>query len=96
MHVASIGMSLLKNGQAQAIVIVHDSNGNPVPGATVTGSWSGLATGTASVVTSSSGTADFRSARVRGSGTVTFTVTGVTLSGYVYQAGSITSGSITR
>jgi PKD repeat protein len=100
MSVTNIAMSLrtFKNGQADALasVTVKDSNGNLVPGAAVTGLWSGLTTGTSSVVTGSNGTADFRSARTRSSGTFTFTVTGVTLSGYAYQPGSTTSGSITR
>ena len=65
-----------------------DSNGNQVPGAAVNGTWSGLTTGTTSVVTGSNGTAEFRSARTKASsGWFTFTVNGVTLSGYTYTTG---------
>ncbi|UCG97097.1 MAG: hypothetical protein JSW31_16190, partial [Burkholderiales bacterium] len=71
-----------------------------VSGATVSGTWSGADSGTGSVLTNSSGQADFRSARVRAtSGSVfTFTVTGISLSGYTYDpARNVeTSDSITR
>jgi PKD repeat protein len=102
MRVADIAMSLkvLKNGQgrATAVVSVRDSNGNPVPGATVTGSWSGIVAGSGSVLSGSSGTASFTSPQTRASGTFVFTVTGVTLSGYAYNASlnTETSDSITR
>ncbi len=102
--VADIAMSLRRfaSGRADALasVTVRDSNGNVVPGAAVTGTWSGVVGGNASLLTNSSGKADFRSARVRAStGSVfTFTVTGITLSGYTYDAtrNVETSDSITR
>ena len=104
MYVASIAMSLrtFKNGQADALasVTVRDNNGNVVPGATVIGSWTGAVSGNASQLTNSSGKADFRSARVKAAtGSVfTFTVTGLTLSGYSYDAARNveTSDSIAR
>jgi PKD repeat protein len=104
MSVAGIAMSLRtysrSRADALASVTVRDSNGNVVPGATVTGTWSGVVSGSASLLTSSSGKADFRSARVTApTGSVfTFTVTGVTLSGYAYDASknAETSDSITR
>jgi PKD repeat protein len=104
MSVAGIAMSLRtysrSRADALASVTVRDSNGNVVPGATVTGTWSGVVSGSASLLTSSSGKADFRSARVTApTGSVfTFTVTGVTLSGYTYDASKNveTSDSITR
>jgi hypothetical protein len=101
--VANIGMSLRSTSSrsdALASVTVRDGNGNPVSGATVSGTWSGVASGSASVATDSSGVAGFRSARVKAASgsTFTFTVTGITLSGYVYDASRNveTSDSITR
>jgi PKD repeat protein len=90
MRVADIAMSLAvdKRGRTNALaaVTVRDGNGQPVPGATVSGSWSGTTSGSASLTTGSNGVASFKSARLRKSGTVTFTVTDVTLDGYSYRA----------
>lgn len=102
MRVADIGMSLTtqKNGQARAsaAVKVVDNQGRGVPGATVTGSWSGLTTAVVSGVTGSNGVVTFASANTRSRGTFTFTVTGVTLNGYQYDAAlnAETADSITR
>jgi hypothetical protein len=103
MSVANIAMSLRSNrgrSDALASVTVRDGSNNPVPGAQVTGTWSGAVSGNASVTTNSSGVADFRSASVKATtgSTFTFTVTGVTLAGHTYDAASNieTSDSITR
>jgi hypothetical protein len=103
MSVANIAMSLSSSRSrtnALASVTVRDGSNNPVPGAQVTGTWSGVVSGNASVTTNSSGAADFRSASVKATtgSTFTFTVTGITLSGYTYDAASNveTSDSITR
>jgi len=104
MHVADIAMSLRtfskSRADALATVTVRDGSGNVVPGATVSGSWSGVVSGTVSASTNASGQASFRSARVKAStgSTFTFTVTGVTLAGYTYDASqnTETSDSITR
>jgi len=104
MSVAGIAMSLRtysrSRADALASVTVRDSNGNVVPGATVTGTWSGVVSGNASLLTNSSGKADFRSARLTApAGSVfTFTVKGVALSGYSYDSSKNveTSDSITR
>jgi PKD repeat protein len=101
MRVADIAMSLIvsrNRARAVADVIVRDANGQPVPGATVSGRWSGLVRGTASVATDSTGRASFRSGTSRSSGSFTFTVTGVTLGGYEYQPAlnAETSDSISR
>ena len=81
-------------------VTVRDGNGNVLPGATVSGTWSGVVSGSASLVTNSSGIAEFRSSRVKAAtgSRFTFTVTGVTLGGYTYDAtrNVETSDSITR
>jgi PKD repeat protein len=104
MYVANIAMSLrtFKNGNADALasVTVRDNSGNAVSGATITGVWSGVVNGSQSLLTNSSGQADFRSARVRADpgSKFTFTVTGVTLSGYSYNpaANVETTDSVTR
>jgi PKD repeat protein len=104
MHVADIAMSLRtfskSRADALATVTVRDGSGNVVPGATVSGSWSGVVSGTASALTNASGQASFRSARVKVStgSTFTFTVTGAALAGYTYDASQNveTSDSIVR
>jgi len=104
MRVANIAMSLrtFTDGRADALaaVTVRDNSGNLLPGATVSGTWSGAVSGSASLLTNSSGKANFRSARVAAPAgtTFTFTVTGVTLSGYTYNASKNkeTTDSVTR
>jgi PKD repeat protein len=102
MRVTDIAMSLKvqKNGNARAtaVVTVRDSNGNVIPGATVNGSWSGVVSGSASVLSGSTGGASFTSPQTRSAGTFVFTVTSVTLAGYPYDAqlNVETSDSITR
>jgi PKD repeat protein len=90
MRVATIGMSLTtlnRNRQARATanVTVRDANGQPVAGATLTGSWSGVVGGTASAITGSNGTVTLNSANSKKRGTFVFSVTGVTLQGASYQ-----------
>ena len=101
MHVADIDMKLVignRNAKATATVKAIDANAQPVPGATVAGSWSGLVSGNASLVTGATGLATFSSANSRNRGTFTFTVTGVTLPGASYDAALNveTMDSITR
>jgi PKD repeat protein len=86
-YVGNITMTLSSTRQgyaATATVTVRDQSGALVRNAAVTGQWSGLTTGTASKTTSRSGTAAFTSTRTKTRGTFTFTVTGITLSGYTY------------
>jgi len=102
MHVDAITVALrtFRNGNAEATaeVTVRDGNGNAVPGATVTGAWSGVVSGSGSALTGSNGVALFKSARTKASGTFTLTVTGVALSGYQYtpQSNVETGDSATR
>ncbi len=105
MSVNNIGMTLTiaKTGTATATaaVTVRDKNGALVPGATVKGNWSGLVSKTgASAVTGSNGIASLTSpaSAKNAKGTFTFTVTGVSKTGYSYVSGSNveTSDSITR
>ena len=86
-YVGNITMTLSSTRQgysATATVTVRNQNGAVVPSATVTGQWSGLTTGTVSRTTNTSGNAAFTSSRTKNRGTFTFTVTGITLSGYTY------------
>jgi PKD repeat protein len=101
--VADIGMSLGSywgRSEATALVTVRDGNGNIVPGATVTGTWSGVVSGSGALVTGTTGQVAFRSARLSAStGAVfTFTVTGITYAGHSYDPtrNFETSDSITR
>jgi PKD repeat protein len=105
MSVGNIAMSLTVansgTANAKAAVKVLDKNGLPVSGATVTGRWSGIVSQTsASVVTGTNGVATFTSptSSKTARGTFTFTVTGVTRSGYSYVPASNleTSDSIAR
>lgn len=87
-YVANIAMSLStgKQGtQATATVTVRNQNGALVSGATVTGQWSGLTSGTVSKSTSRQGVAALTSTRTKSTGTFTFTVTGITISGSTYS-----------
>lgn len=89
MHVESIGMALSVNrsgARATATVTVLDASGRAVPGASVSGVWSGVVSGSKTATTATSGTAKFTSPTSKSRGTFTFTVTGVTLSGYAYDA----------
>jgi hypothetical protein len=103
MHVASIDMSktVKRNGTAQAVAAVKvvDANGLPLAGASVSGRWSGLVSGNATLTTGSNGIASFTSASTRTqTGTFTFTVTGISRSNstYLSTANVETSDSIAR
>ncbi len=74
------------NTRAVATVTMTDTAGQAVAGATVTGSWSGLVSGSASGTTATNGTVKFNSPSTRSRGTFTFTVTGVSLAGAVYDS----------
>jgi PKD repeat protein len=101
-RVADIAMRLVavntRSTRALADVTVRDAQGQAVPGATVNGRWSGLVSGNVSAVSGSSGVAALQSPGSRNRGTFTFTVTGITLSGYNYEPvlNTETSDSITR
>lgn len=68
-------------------VTVVGLDGDPVPGATVSVVWTGATGGSASEATGSDGTVTFETGSIRESGTVTFTVTGVTHPSLSYGAG---------
>ncbi|HYD53892.1 MAG TPA: Ig-like domain-containing protein, partial [Gemmatimonadaceae bacterium] len=91
MSVADISLAAgVQNGAnvATAQVRIVSSSGAPVAGATVSASWSGLVSGTATAETDATGVARFTSPRTRKSGTITLTITAVRKSGYTYAPGS--------
>jgi len=102
MHVDAINMSSSgssRNWRAIAGVVVVDAGGLPVAGATVTGTWTGLVSGSVTGVTGSNGLISLTSPSTKISkGTITFTVTGVTLSGNSYNSSANleTADSISR
>lgn len=101
LYVSDITMTTSAGGRgtrATALVTIKDAAGNVKPDATVTGTWSGLTSGSASAKTGAAGTASFTSGWTKKSGTFTFTVTGVSLAGTTYdQLRNVkTSASITK
>ena len=104
MHIDSIEMSkttIRSRGwytYATTTVTIVDGAGDPVDGATVSGSWSGLTTDTDSETTGAEGHATLNSDQVKNAaGTFTFTVDAVSLTGWTYDqaANAETSDSIT-
>jgi hypothetical protein len=88
-HVASIDMSLGvsgKNRTATAVVTIVNHHGNPVSGAKMSGKWSGAVSKNVQGTTNGSGKVTFKSPSTSAkTGTITFTVTNVTASGYAYD-----------
>jgi len=89
-HVAAIDMALTplnkKFMRATATVFVADRNDAPIAGATVTGTWSGVESGTAEAVTDAAGAAVLISPKTGAKGgTFTLTVTDVSAGGYGYD-----------
>jgi PKD repeat protein len=82
---------------AGAAVTIKNRAGSAIPGVVVTGSWSGVVSGTVSGTTNSSGVVNLASPQSAVSGTFTFTVTGVSASGFTYNPSlnSSSSASIT-
>jgi hypothetical protein len=74
---------------ATVTITVHDANHNPLANATVTGSWSSGASGTASCTTGSNGQCNVSKSNIRyGKSSVTFTINNVTRSNYTYTSAS--------
>ena len=70
-------------------ITIHDSDHNPVANATVTGSWSNGASGTASCTTASNGQCTVAKSNLsRGRSSVTFSVSNVTRSSFNYASAS--------
>lgn len=76
-----------KGWTATVTIAVHDAHHVPVAGAVVTGRWSGGASGSGSYTTNVSGICAVSKKNLKLSvAGVTFTVTGVSKSGYAYLA----------
>ncbi|MGD8474859.1 MAG: C1 family peptidase [Anaerolineae bacterium] len=90
MYVFDIAMDFKAAGPNRsgiAVVTIKDTDGNPVDGATVYGTWSGAYSGSASGVTGADGTVRFESGKVRqANAAFTFTVDNVEKSGYTYDS----------
>lgn len=87
--VQNITMSLVPSSSgtaARAEVTVVDGTGALRQNATVSGKWTGLTTGAANGTTDSTGKVRFTSKKVRKTGTYTFTITGISAAGYVYDS----------
>jgi fibronectin type 3 domain-containing protein len=101
-HVASIAMALKTSGfntYATANVKIVDANNIPISGATVTGKWSSATSDSETGITNSAGTVLVQSNNVRNARTgttFTFTVTGVTLTGYTFAPSSSDTNSIKK
>jgi PKD repeat protein len=102
LHIDSIAMTsrLVSGGRFQCVakVTVKTSSGGFSRGAKVNGKWSGITTSnTLNATTNTRGLATFTSPPTRAHGTCTFTVNGVALSGWTYDASqnAETSDSLT-
>jgi PKD repeat protein len=90
-YVGGITMSLntsRRGTSAVANVVVRNANGALLRNATVTGSWSGVVSGNQATTSGRQGDARFTSPSTINRGSFTFTVTGITLSGYTYRPSS--------
>jgi V8-like Glu-specific endopeptidase len=90
--VASNVVTVTKKGpwfNGTAAVRIVDQNGNNVANATVSGTWSGVVSGSASGVTGTNGTVSIASPKSRTNGTFTFCVTNVSGTNITYSGGSV-------
>ena len=88
LHVGDLDGSAIgsRAWRASVTALVLDAGGSPVPNATVSGSWSNGYSGSAQCVTSTDGTCALTTGRIRRNvSSVTFTVTNLTRSGYIYD-----------
>ena len=86
--ISDMQISMVTKGKykyAKVTVFILDTNSAPVPGALVRGAWSGLVSGKISGTTGSTGTITFISKRTTKKGTIAFTVSDVSVSGYTYD-----------
>jgi PKD repeat protein len=103
-NVLSVSVAWVKStfttGYFVATINVGDQNEKPVAGAVVSVTSSGLASGTATATTNAQGVVTIKSAVMpsTSTGTETFTVTNLVLSGYPYDStkNKVSSGSLTR
>jgi hypothetical protein len=88
MHVGDLDGTSIRQGNqwtATVTITVHDANHNPVANATVSGTWSNGASGTASCTTGSNGQCSVNISGIsNGTSSVTFTVNNVTRATFTY------------
>jgi len=91
MHVGDLDADIVlanKNRWCAVFTVkIEDSSDNPVGGADVSFSVSGLENGSGQAITGSDGTASYQTGWFNGSGSVTFTVNDVTHATLTYNAG---------
>ncbi len=90
-HVADLdGVSKIKGKSGKwevtVTVTIHDADNNLIAGATVTGTWTGAASGSISGVTGADGIVTLRTGNMTSGAEVTFTVDDVTGDGLTYDA----------
>jgi len=88
MYVYSIVQTISKAGKSYkstAVVTIRDTNSQPVSGATVFVTWSGVVSGSTSGNTGTNGTVSFSSAKVKYTGPFTITVDNVTHASLTYN-----------
>ncbi len=86
---AAISLAVVKQNSGDSVratVKVTDTNGVPISGVTVNGSFSGMVAGSATAITDANGDTVLVSRRSKKNGTVTFTITGLAKNGYTYDA----------
>ncbi len=81
--------------KANASVQVLDANGAAVANATVSGVWSGSYTGSSSCLTDGTGWCTTSTANIKDAAPATFTVSGITATGYYYDAAMNMVSSVT-
>lgn len=90
LHIGDLDGSAISSGnswRATVTITVHDANENPVANATVSGTWSGGYSGTASCTTDSTGRCTVSTSSMhKKNGSVTFTVSAVSHSTLTYSS----------
>jgi subtilisin family serine protease len=102
MYVADISMSLKTNTRgkntfyyATAVVLVNDSNGEPVECVTVSGHWTGLTNDTDTGETNADGEVSLTSDSTKKTGAFTFIIDNLVKSGWIYEWSADDTGSVT-
>lgn len=89
LFVQDISMSISRAGRnytGSAVITVKDTDGNVVPNATVSATWSGVVSGNVSGVTGADGKVTFNSGRVKSTGPFIITVTNISHASIDYNA----------
>lgn len=98
--VSSLAMTIAKSGSrrnARTVVTVTDQNGAPVNGVTVTGTYSGVVSGSVSGTTGTNGQVTLSSTKTTSaSGTFTFTINSLVKTGTTYSAAGNLATTVSR